>query len=363
MRGSFVSVFLVSSGKAAAFAWPRVTSSSVSPFLQRSCSKTMSLRTNKATRPVSSRGGPPTVPRGGGSGSGPNGSTVPRGSAANSIFDNTPMFFGQSIIVGANVLGFLISLTTGSHLHVDLLGTGAFAAAALPTLMNKTLPDRVRLSSAAVLTWSSKLAAFLFYRILQNGHDGRLDDILAHPLYAAGFWTFSMAWGILCTLPHSLGTTSSAVGSPLALRLGCALFGLGLLTETTADYQKTAFKVANPGQFCDVGLWSLSQHPNWFGNMVLWSGIFLMNAPALIEPLSAKVGTMTVWKHMLRYKRVGLAFLSPIFMLYLFSGQANGSITESVAMSHHRYGYGTNADFTKYIDTTPLIFPNPLKWF
>lgn len=363
MRGSFVSLALVSCGKAAAFAWPRQTSTSVSPFLQRT-SKNMSLRTNKASRSVSSSGGPANVPRGGG-GNGPTGSTTPRGGAANSIFDNTNMFLGQSIIVGANLLGFLISLTTNSHLHVDLLGTGAFAASALPTLLNKNLPDRVRLSSAAVLTWSSKLAAFLFYRILQTGHDGRLDDILAQPLYAAGFWTFSMAWGILCTLPHSLGTTSSMAGNPLALRLGCALFGLGLLTETTADYQKTAFKLANPGQFCDTGLWALSQHPNWFGNMVLWSGIFLMNAPALIEPIAAKAGinTATVWKTMLRYKRVGLAFVSPIFMLYLFSGQANGTITDSVKMSRERYGYGTNADFTKYIDTTPLIFPNPLKWF
>jgi steroid 5-alpha reductase family enzyme len=319
----------------------------------------MSLRTNKASRPVSSSGGPPTK--------GPNGSsTIPRGGAASSIFDNTNMFYGQAIIIGANVLGFLISLTTNSHLHVDLLGTGAFAVSALPTLLNKSLPDRVRLSSAAVLTWSSKLAAFLFYRILQTGHDGRLDDILAQPLYAAGFWTFSMAWGILCTLPHSLGTTSSMPGSPLALRLGCALFGLGILTETTADYQKTVFKAAHPGQFCDTGLWSLSQHPNWFGNMMLWSGIFLMNAPALIEPLSASakaVTKTTAWKQMMRYKRLGLAFVSPIFMLYLFSGQANGTITESVKMSYERYGYGKNDAFTKYIDTTPLIFPNPLKWF
>jgi steroid 5-alpha reductase family enzyme len=359
MRGSFASLVLVSCSKAAAFALPRQTSNSVSPFLQR----TMSLRNNKATRPSSSSGGPSTSPRGSGSSSGPNGSNIPRGGAASSIFDNAPMFWSQSIIVGANLLGFLLSVTTGSHLHVDMLGTGAFAVAALPTLLKTSLPDRVRLSSAAVLTWSSKLAAFLFYRILQTGHDGRLDDILANPLYAAGFWTFSMAWGILCTLPHSLGASSSLAGNPIAMRLGCALFGLGLLTETTADYQKTAFKLANKGQFCDTGLWSLSQHPNWFGNMVLWSGIFVMNAPALIEPAAVKAGTMTVWKNMLRYKRLGVAFLSPIFILYLFSGQANGSITESVKLAHARYGYGTNVDYTKYIDTTPLIFPNPLKWF
>jgi steroid 5-alpha reductase family enzyme len=270
------------------------------------------------------------------------------------------MFFGQSIIIGANLLGLLISLTTSSQLHVDLLGTGAFAAAALPTLLSKTAPDRVRLSSAALFTWSAKLATFLFYRILQTGHDGRLDDILGHPLYTAGFWAFSMAWGLLCALPHSLGTTSSAVGNPLALRLGGALFGLGLLVETTADAQKWFFKQGHPGQFCDTGLWSLSQHPNWFGNLVLWAGIFVMNAPALIGPVPPKA---TLMKRLLSFNRVGLALVSPLFMLYLFSGQANGSITDAVGLAHTRYGYGTNVGYTKYIDTTPLIFPNPLKWF
>jgi len=352
MRGSFASLLLVSTTRATAFAWPRCGSTNHVLF-QRS-SQRMSLRPSKA-RTVSNGASPPppTSIRGGAA-------TSSLGSAPGVIFDNAPMVLGQSIIIGANLLGFGISLFTTSHAHVDLLGTGAFAVAALPTLLNGKLPLRVRLSSAAVLTWSTKLASFLFYRILHSGHDARLDDILSDPKNAAGFWIFSLAWGILCSLPHALGTTSSAAGRPLALAAGGALFGVGLLTETTADYQKWVFKQQHPGEFCNTGLWSLSQHPNWFGNLLLWSGILLMNAPALIAPVSPKA---SFWRKALSYKRIGIALISPMFMFYLFQGQASGSITDALSSSYKRYGYGTDTGYTQYIDTTPLLFPNPLQWF
>ena len=88
--------------------------------------------------------------------------------------------FQQSslIFVGTNALGFIISLVTGSHIHLDLLGTGAFAAAALPSLLSSTC-TRISLSSAAVFTWGAKLASFLFFRALKIKHDGRLDDTLS----------------------------------------------------------------------------------------------------------------------------------------------------------------------------------------
>ena len=95
-----------------------------------------------------------------------------------SFLDNAPFHQSSLIFLGANALGFVISLLTGSHLHLDLLGTGAFAAAALPTLLSSTC-TRISLSSAAVFTWGAKLASFLFFRALKVKTDGRLDDTLS----------------------------------------------------------------------------------------------------------------------------------------------------------------------------------------
>jgi steroid 5-alpha reductase family enzyme len=290
-------------------------------------------------------------------------------------FDNGPFWQGAGIISGINALGYLITVTTGSHLHVDLLGTGAFAAAALPSLLSKksavassaaSPPFRVQASASAVLIWSAKLSSFLFYRACVSGHDNRLEETLADPVSAGGFWIISAAWGIVCSLPHLLGATSSGPGHVLTSRVGLGMYAAGLLIETVADAQKWLFKSSNPsGTFCNAGLWSLSQHPNWFGNLLLWSGIFLLNAPALVEPpankLAAKPGgssSILRWlAPVLRYKRVALAALSPLFMWALFNGQATGTITNGLELANAKYGYGTNVEYTKYVDSTPLIVP------
>lgn len=298
-----------------------------------------------------------------------------------SLFNSIPFWRSQKIIVGANALGFLLSLVTAKQYHVDLLGTGAFAAAAIPSLLAASAaagaaaaaspPQRVLWSAVAVTTWSVKLASFLLYRCINKGGvDARLSEILTVPYYSAGFWTFSVVWGIVCSLPHTLGSASRLPGSPFFLKLGAVIAGTGLATETLADYQKWAFKNAGGTGFCNTGVWSLSQHPNWFGNLLLWTGVLIMNAPALVDPLpkvaaaaaaatatAATTATTTtttssklsaMLKHVWRFRRVGLALLSPLFMWYLFNGQATGGILpESLEATRKKYGYGINPEYTK----------------
>lgn len=281
------------------------------------------------------------------------------GTGAPIVFNNAPFWKANKLFFGLNAFGYVLSVLTPFHYHVDLLGASAFALAAAPGLSANN--QRVRWSAGAVVVWSSKLAVYLFYRILERGHDARLDDTLAHPLYAAGFWLYSFAWGALASLPYTVGATSSAVGSKVALRAGAAIFGLGWITETLADYQKYMFKIDHPGQFCDVGLWSVSQHPNWFGNLLIWIGVAVMNVPALVEPVPK---TASMWTRLWSYRRVGAALVSPLFMWHLFDGQATGKLLpDSLEAIHKRYNYGQDPKYTNYIDTTPLILPNPFHWF
>jgi len=321
-------------------------------------SASMSLRKNKQQHPHIIRGGATT-------------STKATSLKASIGFDNTPFLQSQLVFAVANVGGFVISLLTKKQYHVDLLGTSAFGfAALLPYLLGSGVVAnaRIRLSACCVALWSFKLAAFLLYRCVQKGGvDQRLADILTVPKYSAGFWLFSLLWGCLCSLPHTIGATSSAAGNPLALQIGAALFGLGWTIETVADYQKWNFKNAASAnsEFCNVGLWSVSQHPNWFGNLVLWAGILVMNAPAMIEPAASwtnSASTGVSWYgNLWRYRRVLVALLSPMFMWYLFQGQATGAILEdSLKETRERYGYGVDPDYTKYVDETPLIIPHNL---
>lgn len=280
------------------------------------------------------------------------GSTSPSSlSASPIVFDNGPFWQANGLIAGANALGLVISLATGSHLHLDLLGSGAFALAATVPFSSGADPllPRVKWSSIAVFTWGAKLAAFLFFRALKLKKDARLTDTLSSTGGTVFFWIASLIWGVLCSLPHTLGTTSSSPGTEISLKIGGVMYICGLVTETLADYQKWMFKQSNPGQFCNVGLWSLSQHPNFFGNLLIWTGIFIMNAPALVNPEADSFFEM--------YKRVGLAALSPLFMFSFFYGQASGAVSNSVEMFQDKYG--KLPGYQDYVDKTPLIFPNP----
>ncbi|GAX28542.1 hypothetical protein FisN_12Hh090 [Fistulifera solaris] len=258
----------------------------------------------------------------------------------------------QGILLGANFLGYLISCVSSYHYHVDMLGTGAFAAVAAFTFR------RSPASSLAVMLWSVKLASFLLFRVVHHGgRDSRLNDTLADPLSASGFWIISWLWGVLVSLPHCLGAatvTMTATRSKSLQDAGLVLFAVGWMMETVADYQKWMFKqqyasaISTP--YCNVGLWSWSQHPNWCGNLLLWFGIWMMNAPALISPRA---------KHIVpRYGSLLLSCLGPLFLFALFHGQATGWILPSaLEATKQKYGYGTDLEYTKYVDRTPLLFP------
>ena len=157
----------------------------------------------------------------------------------------------------ANAAGFGISCATGSHVHLDLIGTGAFAVSAALT---SGAEARQFASSAFVGAWAVKLAAFLFYRALQTRHDGRLTDILSTNSGAFGFWFISFAWGWVVSLPHTSPPASPSRRGRRRLvatdALGFAAFAGGLLLETVADLQKWQFKAdpANKAKFCDAGV-------------------------------------------------------------------------------------------------------------
>ncbi len=250
-------------------------------------------------------------------------------------------------VTETNVLLFIDSCVSSYHYHVDLLGTGAFAAVAAFTFR------RSPASSLAVMLWSLKLASFLLFRVVHHGgRDSRLNDTLADPVSASGFWIISWLWGVLVSLPHCLGAASVTARSNAWQNAGLVLFAVGWMMETVADYQKWMFKqqYASSVPYCNVGLWSWSQHPNWCGNLLLWFGIWMMNAPSLIAPQA---------KHMVpRYGRLLLSCLGPLFLFALFHGQATGWILPSaLEATKQKYGYGTDLEYTNYVDRTPLLFP------
>eukprot|EP01043_Picozoa_sp_COSAG02_P060581 COSAG02_NODE_7945_length_2776_cov_1.801644_1_plen_306_part_00 len=266
--------------------------------------------------------------------------------AAAAAFSWAPCRRAAAIFAAANGAGLAISVASGgSHLHLDLIGSGAFVAAAAATRGHHA---RTRLSAALVGIWGARLASFLFYRVVnsETQHDARLDSTSARD-----FWTASFMWGVICSLPHTVGAGTTR--PPRIGVLGVAAVGLacgGIVLETAADWQKLRFKSnpANDGRFCSTGVYKVVQQPNYLGDLMLWTGVLLLNAPSTLALGGG-------WPTRPALGRFGLAVLSPVVMLALFYGQMHGIVTDSAKLRHEKYG--ADPEFVEYVRKTPFILP------
>ena len=64
--------------------------------------------------------------------------------------------------------------------------------------------------------------------------------------------------------------------------VGIAVWAAGLLFESVGDFQLARFKAdpANKGKVMNRGLWSLTRHPNYFGDFLVWWGLFIVAVSA-----------------------------------------------------------------------------------
>ncbi|KAI9292258.1 DUF1295-domain-containing protein [Neoconidiobolus thromboides FSU 785] len=97
------------------------------------------------------------------------------------------------------------------------------------------------------------------------------------------FWIAQMVWVYIVSLPcvltnAKLYKNQSKFGNPLDI-IGLTFFVVGLLVEIIADYQRFQFIFQRQSklQVLNSGLWYYSRHPNYFGEIMLWWGIFIIS--------------------------------------------------------------------------------------
>ncbi|MFF8837059.1 DUF1295 domain-containing protein [Streptomyces sp. NPDC015130] len=183
------------------------------------------------------------------------------------------------------LVAFAIGTAKGLHRVVDVAWGLAFAAVAVVALL---LSDghgddgRRTLVALATVVWGGRLAAHIARRGRGHGEDPRYARMLARArgnrtLYAlrtvyllqAGLvWLVSLPVQVAVLLPEPLGATDV---------LGLAVWATGLGFEAVGDHQLARFKAdpANRGHVMDRGLWSWTRHPNYFGDFLVWWGLYL----------------------------------------------------------------------------------------
>jgi steroid 5-alpha reductase family enzyme len=153
------------------------------------------------------------------------------------------------------------------------------------------------------------------------------------------FWLFQgvSVWLILLPTTLALGRGGAWAWTPATVA-GLALWIAGFLMETIADQQKFRFRnrPENAGRFIRSGLWRYARHPNYFGEMLCWWGLFVVAAPAFEG-----------WQW--------LAASGPLFLTLLLR-YGTGVPTVS-RKQQERYGH--LPEFQRYLQTTNLLVPWP----
>lgn len=180
--------------------------------------------------------------------------------------------------------------------------------AVLPGL--QSFAPRQLLATAALGMWSMRLGTFLAMRALKAGGDSRFDEVKHKPLTFTAYWMAQATWVFVVGLPvYLVNTIPVAAHPPLGTRdyLSFTLFAASWLFEIVADHQKTVWRRAkdkneHDEQFITSGLWSLSRHPNYVGEVSLWAGIWALSTTSLSTPyvpaytwLFAGVSPLLTW--------------------------------------------------------------------
>ena len=235
---------------------------------------------------------------------------------------------GFFVVLGSMTLLWLISLRLKDASIVDPFWGPGFAIASITYyLVDGRYPDRGTLVLGLVTLWAARLGYHLYVRNRREGEDPRYAAMRKargkqFPLISLFtiFWFQALLLWVI-SLPI-LGSIASQAPLGFFDILGMVVFLIGLTIESIADNQLALFRAVptNKGHVLDTGLWRYSRHPNYFGEAVLWWGLYLIAVSA--AAYWAIVGPILITFLLLRFSGVpmleeGLSVSRPGYSEYI----------------------------------------------
>ena len=222
---------------------------------------------------------------------------------------------------------------TGGLTYITLVGFSLWAGS-----QSEPVSSRELIISLLVVIWSLRLSSFLYLRIHRTGKDGRFDKLKTSSIRFLVPWTIQGLWVFLTMIVVIVINTQANSAPALGIwdGIGFSIWILGFSIEVIADNQKTVFNSEpnNQGKWIDCGLWSYSRHPNYLGEILLWTGIAFFG-------VSCFTGLEKI------------AWISPLFIYLLLTKISGTPILDRRALEK----WGDDSEYQTYREKTPLLFP------
>ncbi|MGB7326628.1 MAG: DUF1295 domain-containing protein [Rubripirellula sp.] len=249
------------------------------------------------------------------------------------------LMLNAALVSVAMVALWLASLRLKDASIVDIFWGLGFVLIAWATLAVTTQDLRSILLVAITTIWGVRLAGYLAWRNHGKGEDSRYSAMRNHR--GGSFWWVSLftVFGLqgavmwLVSLPIQVGVGEANPMSALNYA-GLIVWAIGFLFESIGDFQLAKFKsrAENEGKVMDQGLWRYTRHPNYFGNSLIWWGIFVVS-----------VTSSTFW-----------LVISPVLMTFLLLKVSGVALLEKSLANR-------SAEYRDYIRRTNAFFPGPPK--
>jgi len=186
------------------------------------------------------------------------------------------------VIFGFMILAFVVALLARDNSIVDFFwGPGFIVVTVFSLAMGPDLDLRKIIVAFLVLLWGLRLAIYIYQRNKGKGEDFRYKhwrDTWNHFVLRSFFQIFLLQGLFMFIISFPIWYINYHPGEALFTwdTVGLIIFGVGFLFETIGDMQLSYFK-QNPnskGQLMTTGLWKYTRHPNYFGEALVWWGLW-----------------------------------------------------------------------------------------
>lgn len=242
------------------------------------------------------------------------------------------------------ILIALIVSCIGFKKYVWFISLGyGFSIAAIGTAMLITLRNNLTigtlLASILFVAYGIRLGGYLLIRELKSASYGaamkkEIKDGKTMPFIAkVSIW-------VSCALLYATQTSpiffrlKNNSGTDTLCIIGVTIMAFGLFIESLADIQKSKAKKVNSNRFCDTGLYKIVRCPNYLGEVIFWTGVFVTSFTTLTG----------FWQW-------ASAIFGYVLIIYvMFSGCRRLEIRQNK-------NYGSNEEYKNYVKKTPIMLP------